>query len=92
MSTPNPLVYGGVITGTLTGATAVVIVNNLKPISTIVFNSTTSPTIQLSLDGTTFYPAVTPTGTKSGQIYYVLNFPVAAIQFTGATNDTYSIL
>lgn len=92
MTTTNPPSYGARITGTLTSASAAVAVNNLKPISTLVFNSTTSPTIQLSLDGTIFYAAVTPTGTATGQIYYVLNFPVAAIKFTGATNDTYAIL
>jgi len=47
----------------------------------------------LSLDGgTTYYAAVTPTGTETSQIYYVLNFPVTTVKFTGAVADTYSIL
>jgi hypothetical protein len=92
MTTLNPTAYGAPLSGTLTGSSATVSVNNLKPISTIVFNSTTTPTITLSVDGTTFYPAVTPTGTKTGQLYYVLNFPVLAIKFTGATSDTWAII
>jgi len=93
MATAYPATYGARISGTLTAAAAAIAVNNLKPISTIVFNSTTSPTIQLSLDGgTTYYPAVTPTGTESGQIYYVLNFPVTNIKFNGAIADTWTVL
>lgn len=92
MTLANPAIYGARLTGTLTSTTAIVIVNNLKPISTLVFTSATAPTIELSLDGTTFYPAVTPTGSKAGQIYYILNYPVAAIKFTGAINDTYAVL
>jgi len=89
----NPTSYGSALKGTLTATTAIVAVNNLKPISTLVLTSATSPTIQLSLDGgSTYYPAVTPTGTESGQIYYVLNFPVTNIKFTGAINDTWAIL
>lgn len=84
--------YGSPVKGTLTGATATVTFPNTPIPATLVFNSTTTPTIQFSLDGTNFYPAVTPTGTMTGQIYYVLNFPVASVKFTGATNDTYAIL
>jgi hypothetical protein len=86
--------YGSPITGTLTGATAIVSTpaSAIQYPATVVFNSTTTPTIQFSLDGTNYYPAVTPTGTITGQIYYVLNFPVAKIKFTGAANDTYAIL
>jgi hypothetical protein len=84
--------YGSPITGTLTGTTATVNLPNVVYPATIVFNSTTTPTIQFSLDGTKFYTAVTPTGSTIGQIYYVLTFPVAAIKFSGAAADTYSIL
>jgi len=86
--------YGSPITGTLTGTTATVAVPNVVYPATIVLNSAASGrTIQFSLDnGTTFYGAVTPTGTETSQIYYVLNFPVTTIKFTGAAADTYSIL
>ena len=86
--------YGSVISGTLVASTATVDIpaTVVQYPVTVVFNSTTTPTIAFSLDGTTFYPAVTPTGTKTGQIYYVLTFPVATIKFTGATADTYAIL
>jgi hypothetical protein len=86
--------YGSPITGTLTASTKIVAipVTTVSYPATIVFNSTTTPTIAFSLDGITFYPTVTPTGSKTGQIYYVQTFPVAAIQFTGAISDTYAIL
>jgi hypothetical protein len=88
--------YGSPITGTLTGTTATVAV----PVSAVVYPATIvlnsadgGRAIQLSFDnGATFYTAVTPTGTETGQIYYVLNFPVTTIKFTGAAADTYSIL
>jgi len=86
--------YGSPITGTLTGTTATVAVPNVVYPATIVLNSAAGGrAIQLSLDnGATFYSAVTPTGTETSQIYYVLNFPVTTIKFTGAAADTYSIL
>lgn len=86
--------YGSPITGTLTATTALIpITNALTTPATIVLNSSAGGrAIQLSMDGTNFYPAVSPTQTLTSQIYYVLNFPVSAIQFTGAVNDTYSIL
>jgi len=86
--------YGSPITGTLTGTTATVGLPNLVYPATLVLNSAASGrAIQLSLDGgTTFYSAVTPTGTETGQIYYVLTFPVTTVKFTGAAADTYSIL
>ena len=86
--------YGSPITGTLTSTTAVVSLPNVIYPATIVLNSAAGGrTIQFSLDnGATFYSAVTPTGTETGQIYYVLNFPVTNIKFTGAANDTYAIL
>jgi len=86
--------YGSPITGTLTGTTATVGIPNLVYPATLVLNSAASGrTIQLSLDnGVSFLAAVTPTGTATGQIYYVLNFPVTTVKFTGAAADTYSIL
>ena len=86
--------YGSPITGTLTGTTATVSLPNLVYPATLVLNSAASGrAIQLSLDsGATFLSAVTPTGTATGQIYYVLTFPVTTIKFTGATADTYAIL
>jgi len=86
--------YGSPITGTLTGTTATVAIPSLVYPATLVLNSAAGGrAIQLSLDnGTTFLTAVTPTGTVTGQIYYVLNFPVTTVKFTGAAADTYSIL
>jgi hypothetical protein len=86
--------YGSPISGTLTGTTATVAVPNVVYPATIVLNSAAGGrAIQLSLDnGATFYSAVTPTGSETSQIYYVLNFPVTNIKFTGAAADTYSIL
>jgi hypothetical protein len=90
----NPSNYGSPITGTLTSTTATASLNNQRIPSTVVLNSAAGGrTIQFSFDnGATFYAAVTPTYSESSQIAYVLNFPVTTIKFTGATNDTYSIL
>jgi len=88
--------FGSPITGTLTGTTATVSITTSQVAfpATIVLNSTTGGrAIQLSLDnGASFLSAVTPTGTATGQIYYVLTFPVTNIKFTGAAADTYTIL
>jgi hypothetical protein len=86
--------FGSPITGTLTGTTAVVAIPNSPfPLSIVLNSAAGGRAIQLSLDnGTTYYAAVTPTGTETGQIYYVLTFPVTNIKFTGAANDTYTIL
>ena len=86
--------YGSPITGTLTDTTATVSIPALVYPATIVLNSAADGrAIQLSLDsGATFLTAVTPTGTATGQIYYVLTFPVTTIKFTGVASDTYSIL
>jgi len=91
MATNN---YGSPITGTLTGTTANVALSGVQYPASVVLNSSSgSRAIQLSFDnGVTFYPAVTPTYTETTQIVYVFNFPVTNIQFTGAANDTYSIL
>ena len=86
--------YGSPITGTLTTTTAIVALPNLVYPATLVLNSAAGGrAIQLSLDnGTTFYGAVTPTQTETGQIYYVLNFPVTTVKLNGAVADKYSIL
>jgi hypothetical protein len=89
-----PYNYGSPITGTLTATTATVSIPNLVYPATIILNSAAGGrAIQFSLDyGTTFYSAVTPTGTETGQIYYVLTFPITTVKFTGIANDTYTIL
>lgn len=87
--------YGSPITGTLTtGTTVEVLVPNLVYPATIVLNSEdTDRAIQLSLDnGVSYYTKVTPTGSLTGQIYYVLTFPVTKIKFTGVATNTYSII
>ena len=86
--------YGSPITGKLTGTTVEVLVPNLVYPATIVLNSADSSRgIQLSLDnGTTYYAKVTPTDTETGQIYFILTFPVTKIKFTGVANDTYNII
>ena len=86
--------YGSPITGTLTGTSLEVLVPNLVYPATIVLNSADETrTIQFSLDnGTSYYDAVAPTGSLTGQIYYILTFPVTKIKFTGVADDTYSII
>jgi hypothetical protein len=79
--------------GTLTGTTAVVnMPNTPTPVSIVLNSAASGRAIQFSFDGTTFYAAVSPTYTETSQIVYTLQFPVAAIKFTGAANDTYSII
>lgn len=89
--TPN---YGSPITGTLTGTSAVVQVTAMQiPASIALTSAAVGRAIQLSYDnGATYFPAVTPTYTATGQIVYVLTAPVTTIKFTGAANDTYSII
>ena len=86
--------YGSPITGTLTGTTATLALPMLSFPATLVLNSSAGGrAIQLSYDnGATYFPAVTPTYTATGQIVYVLTAPVTTIKFTGAANDTYSII
>ena len=86
--------YGSPITGTLTGTTATVALPVLAFPATLVLNSANgSRAIQLSFDnGTTFYTAVTPTLSETGQIVYALTYPATTVKFTGAANDTYAIL
>lgn len=86
--------YGSPITGTLTGTTATVALPVLSFPATLVLNSANAGrAIQLSFDsGATFYPAVTPTLSETGQLVYALIYPATTVKFTGAANDTYSIL
>ena len=86
--------YGSPITGTLTATTAVVPVPFNVTVASIVLNSSAGGrAIQLSFDGgVSYFAAVTPTFTATGQIVYTLSFPVTAIKFTGAISDTYAIL
>ena len=86
--------YGSPITGTLTGTTATVALPILVYPATLVLNSAAgSRAIQLSFDsGTSFYTAVTPTLSITGQIVYVLTYPATTVKFTGVANDTYSII
>lgn len=86
--------YGSPITGTLTGTTATVALPNVVYPATLVLNSSAGGrAIQLSFDnGTTFFSAVTPTLTATGQLVYVLTYPATTVKFTGVANDTYSII
>ena len=86
--------YGSPITGTLTDTTATVALPVLSFPATLVLNSADAGrAIQLSFDsGATFYTAVTPTLSETGQLVYALTYPATTVKFTGAANDTYSIL
>ena len=63
-----------------------------SPISIVLNSSASDRTIQLSFDGVNFNPPVTPTYIATGQIVYILNFPVTHVRFNGNLNDTYTIL
>jgi len=87
--------YGSPITGTIgnTGSAVVNVTNQLTPNSTVVLNSSAEgAAMAFSLDGGTLFYDITPTGTQTGQIYYVLTFPVTNIGFSGAEGDTWAIL
>jgi hypothetical protein len=86
--------YGSPVVGTLTGTTATVTLYNAPYPLTLVLNSSAGGrAIQLSFDnGDTYYTAVTPTLTEVGQIVYALTYPATTVKFTGAANDTYTIL
>lgn len=86
--------YGSPITGTLTGTTATVALPNLVYPATLVLNSSAGGrAIQLSFDsGTSFFAAVTPTLTASGQLVFTLTYPATTVKFTGVAADTYSII
>jgi hypothetical protein len=87
--------YGSPITGTI-DATASAVVNVtglLTPSSTLVLNSSAEgAAMAFSLDGGTLFYSITPTGTQTGQKYFVLTFPVTNIGFAGAEGDTWAIL
>ena len=87
--------YGSPITGTLnvTASAVVNVTGQLTQSSTLVLNSTAGgAAMAFSLDGGNLFYEITPTGTQTGQMYFVLNFPVTAIGFTGAEGDTWAIL
>ena len=87
--------YGSPITGTLdaTGNTVVNVTNLLTPSSTLVLNSNAEgAAMAFSVDSGTLFYDITPTGTQSGQKYFVLTFPVTSIGFAGAEGDTWAIL
>ena len=85
--------YGSPITGTIdnTGSTVVNVTGQLTQTSTIVLNSSEGA-MAFSLDGGTLFYDITPTATQTGQMYFVLTFPVTAIGFSGAEGDTWAIL
>lgn len=84
--------YGAPISGTLTSTTAIINFLGERTPAGIALNSTdVSAAISFSFDNTHYYTA-TPTGTMTGQIYYVLTFPVRSIKFTGVSGDTYNII
>jgi len=87
--------YGSPIIGTLdaTGSVAVNVTGILTPSSTIVLiSSAVGAAMAFSVDGGDSYYNITPTGTKTGQMYFVLTFPVTNIGFSGAEGDTWAIL
>lgn len=81
-------------TGTLTGTTAIVKIDPTPiPATVVVKSADAGRAIQLSFDnGATYFPAVTPTLTASGELVYALNYPATHVKFTGAADDTYFIL
>lgn len=86
--------YGSQVTGTLTGTTAIVQLPQTPIPATLVLKSSDSGrAIQLSFDnGATYFPAVTPTLTATGEIVYTLPYPPTHVKFTGVANDIYWIL
>ena len=87
--------YGSPISGTIdaTGSAVVNVTGQLTPSSTIVLNSAAEgAAMAFSLDGGTIFYDITPTGTQSNQMYFVLTFPVTSIGFAGEEGDTWAIL
>lgn len=88
--------YGSPIKGTLATTTLNVALPNpgvQYPLSIVLNSAAGGRAIQLSFDdGASFLPAVTPTLTAIGQLVYVLTYPATTVKFTGAANDTYTIL
>jgi hypothetical protein len=85
--------YGSPIIGTIdnTGSAVVNVAGILTPISTLVLVSS-SGAMAFSVDGGDSYYDITPTATKTGQMYFVLNFPVTNIGFSGSEGDYWAIL
>lgn len=80
--------------GTLTGTTAVVKIQPTPIPATVVLKSADSGrAIQLSFDdGATYFPAVAPTLSATGELVYALTYPATHVKFTGAAADEYFIL
>ena len=87
--------YGSPITGTLAATTAIVALTTAVqyPVTLVLKSADGARAIQLSFDGgVSYFPAVTPTLTATGELVYALTYPATNVKFTGAVNDTYSIL
>ena len=87
--------YGSPITGVIdaTGSAVVNVTGILTPSSTLVLTSTdNTAAMAFSVDGGDLYYEITPTATQTGQMYFVLTFPVTNIGFSGAEGDTWAIL
>lgn len=62
------------------------------PPITAVFNSqATNRSIQLSIDGATYFTPQYDSAT-SGQLVVSINSPVSSVQFTGASGDQWGLL
>jgi hypothetical protein len=85
--------YGSPIIGNIdnTGSVVVNVSGILTPTSTLVLVSA-SGAMAFSVDGGDTYYDITPTGTKTGQMYFVLTFPVTNIGFSGSEGDYWAIL
>ena len=80
-------------TGSAENAVIATVPNIPKPFSLVLNSTATDRGIQLSVDkGVSFYGPVTPTYSSTGQIVYILNFPVTNVRFNGNLNDTYAII
>lgn len=81
-------------TGALTATTAIVKIQPTPIPATIVLKSADSGrAIQLSFDdGATYFPAVTPTLSATGELVFALVYPATHVKFTGAVADKYFIL
>ena len=87
--------YGSPIIGNIdaTGSAVVKVAGILTPSSTLVLvSSAQNAAMAFSVDGGDSYYDITPTATKTGQMYFVLTFPVTNIGFSGSEGDTWAIL
>lgn len=81
-------------TGVLTGTSEIVKIAPTPIPATIVLKSADSGrAIQLSFDdGATYFPAVAPTLSATGELVYALTYPATHVKFTGVAADKYFIL